>query len=403
MKIYKIAFLAFVLAISLCAVGSANAQDLQRGEVHGFVYDSSHALVPGAKVTISNSSTGYRREQTTDQAGTYDFASLIPGTFEIKAEAAGFASITLTDINVQIGGSLELDINLPIKGQTQSVTVTAAAAGAVDTSTAGINQVINERNLETLPLSGRDYRDLAELSSSAQVVPGLRGGIRLGGQQSDYAGLVIDGQDSFNNFFGEFFGSLETKNFTIPLESVQEFQVVTNGFAPEFGRATGGLINVITKSGTNEWHGEAHEYYRGSSLTANDALGSAPNIDNQNQLGGSIGLPIVKDKQFLYIAGDVQRENGPLVSNLCKRWHVADCNTTLAEITGPVFANCTGPATEARGVNPGGIKPEGGIVGSCGPGQIPLPGPATIRICATCFLHDSDPGAIVFERLLRSK
>jgi len=259
MKIYKVAFLALVLAISLCAVGNANAQNLQRGEVHGFVYDSSHALVPGAKVTISNSSTGYQHELTTDQSGSYNFANLIPGVFEIKAEASGFASITLTDINVEIGGSLGLDINLPIKGQTQSVTVTAAAAGAVDTSTSGINQVINTMNLETLPLSGRDYRDLAELSSSAQVVPGLRGGIRLGGQQSDYAGLVIDGQDSFNNFFGEFFGSLETKNFTIPLESVQEFQVVTNGFAPEFGRATGGLINVITKSGTNEWHGEAHE------------------------------------------------------------------------------------------------------------------------------------------------
>ncbi len=156
------------------------------------------------------------------------------------------------------------------------MTVTAAASGAIDTSTAGINQVINQRNLESLPLSGRDYRDLAQLSSSAEVVPGLRGGIRLGGQQSDYSGLVIDGQDNFNNFFGEFFGSLETKNFTIPLESVQEFQVVTNGFAPEFGRATGGLINVITKSGTNELHGEAHEYYRGGSLTAHDVLGFSP-------------------------------------------------------------------------------------------------------------------------------
>ena len=94
----------------------------------------------------------------------------------------------------------------------------------------------------TCRCSGRDYRDLAQLSPSAQVVPGLRGGMRLGGQQSDYAGLVIDGADSYDNFFGEFFGSLETKNFTIPLEAVQEFQVVTNGFAPEFGRATGGLL-----------------------------------------------------------------------------------------------------------------------------------------------------------------
>ena len=361
MKIWKIAFLAVVLMSSLFAITSAEAQSLQRGEIRGFVYDSSRALVPSAKVTVSNNSTGYKREQVTDSSGTYDFAQLLPGVYEIKAEAAGFASITLTDITVQIGASLQLDVTLPVKGQTQSVTVTAAESAAVDVTTAGINQILNQLNLETLPLSGRDYRDLAQLSSSAQVVPGLRGGIRLGGQQSDYAGLVIDGQDSFNNFFGEFFGSLETKNFTVPLESVQEFQVVTNGFAPEFGRATGGLINVVTKSGTNEIHGEAHEYYRGSSLTANDAVGNPPNIDNQNQVGGSIGFPISKNKQFLYLATDVQRENGPLVTNFCGTGTAADCAQALSAATGPVFANCTGPA---------GLTP-------CGAGQIPLPGPNT--------------------------
>src|SRR5271169_3529795 len=352
---------AFTLASLLFAAPGARAQSLERGEIRGFVYDTSHSIVPGAKVTISNPSTGYKRELTADASGSYDFAQLLPGTYKVQAEADGFASTIVTDLVVDIGASLALDITLPVKGQTQTVTVSALEAGPIDTSTAGINQVINSRDLETLPLSGRDYRDLAQLSSSAQVVPGLRGGIRLGGQQSDYSSLVIDGQDSFNNYFGEFFGSLETKNFTVPLESVEEFQVVTNGFAPEFGRATGGLINVVTKSGTNNWHGEAHEYYRGSSLTANDAIGNPPNIDNQNQLGGSIGFPIVKDKQFLFIAGDVQRENGPLVSNLCGGGTAADCTTTLAGITGPVFANCTGPT---------GVTP-------CTSGQVPLPGPAT--------------------------
>src|SRR5579863_10162485 len=354
MKMWKSVVLAVALIFSLFAATSSHAQSLQNGAVRGTVYDTSHSVVPGAKVTLSNPSTGFSRMQSVGADGFYSFDNIPPGVYKIRAEAPGFAASEVTDVTVEIGSSLLLDVTLPVKGQTQTVTVTAEAVGAVDTSTAGINQVINQRDLESLPLSGRDYRDLAELSSSAQVVPGLRGGIRLGGQQSDYASLVIDGQDSFNNFFGEFFGSLETKNFTVPLESVQEFQVVTNGFAPEFGRATGGLINVITKSGTNEWHGEAHEYYRGGSLTAQDALGNPPNIDNQNQLGGSIGFPIVKDKQFLYIAGDVQRENGPLVSNLCSGGTVTDCNATLAGITGPVFANCTGPggATPCRRANP---------------------------------------------------
>ena len=199
------------------------------------------------------------------------------------------------------------------------------------------------------------------------MVPGLRGGIRLGGQQSDYSGLVIDGQDNFDNFFGENFGSLETKNFTVPLESVQEFQVVTNGFAPEFGRATGGLINVITKSGTNEWHGEAHEYYRGGSLTSNDYLGFPSNISNQNQFGGSVGFPIHKDRQFLFLSTDIQRENGPLVS-ICG---YPGCEANFAATTGPVFANCSGPSPSSR-------RPAGGTLpGTCNPGQVPLPGPAT--------------------------
>jgi len=383
MKIWKSVCLALVLVGLLCAVAGTHAQDLQRGEIRGFVYDTSRAVVPNAKVTISNSSTGYKREFTTDATGTYDFAQLLPGVYQITAEAQGFAAITITDVIVSVGGSLSLDATLPVKGQTATVTVTAASVGAMDTSTAGISQIINQKNLETLPLSGRDYRDLALLSSSAQVVPALRGGIRLGGQQSDYLGIVVDGQDSFNNYFGEIFGSLETKNFTIPLEAVQEFQVVTDGFAPEFGRATGGFVNVVTKSGTNQWHGEAHEYYRGSSLTMNDGVGNPPNITDQSQVGGSIGFPIRKDRQFLFFATDIQLEHGPLVTQFCEPGaDQAACLADLATATGPTFsAACLPPAP-------------------CAAGTVPLPaaagvgGPAGTLLPAGCGapgnIHDGD-------------
>ena len=357
MKMWKSVVLAltFVFSVTsllLLTTPSAFAQSLERGEIRGVVYDSSGALVPGAKVTISNPSTGYKREFTTDATGSYDFAQLLPGVYKIEAEAAGFAAKEITDVHIEVGASLALDISLPVKGQTQTVTVSAETTGPVDTATAGINQVINEKDLETLPLSGRDYRDLAQLSSSAQVVPGLRGGIRLGGQQSDYLGMVIDGQDTFNNYFGEIFGSLETKNFTVPLEAVQEFQVVTNGFAPEFGRATGGLINVVTKSGTNELHGEAHDYYRGDRFTTNDAIGEPPNITTQNQFGGSVGFPIHKDRQFLFLAADTQLQNGPLVTQFCAPGAgQASCLAALASSTGPTFANCA-PGTCAVGTVP---------------------------------------------------
>jgi hypothetical protein len=218
---------------------------------------------------------------------------------------------------VNVGASMGLDIPMQLKTTTQTVEVTAEAAGAVDTTTAGVSQLLDSRSLENLPFPGRDYRDLAQLTPSAQVVPGLRGNIRLGGQQSDYTGLVIDGADATNNYFGENFGSLETKNLTVPIESVQEFQVVTNGFAPEFGRATGGLLNVVTKSGTNQLHGEAHEYYRGGGMSKNDALGNPSSINWQNQFGGSVGLPIHKDRQWLFLSTDIQRNSGPLTTNFC--------------------------------------------------------------------------------------
>ncbi len=356
MKMWKSVVAAVTIAFSittiLLAAPSAPAQSLERGEIRGVVYDSSHGLVVGATVTISNPSTGYKRELTTDATGSYDFAQLLPGVYRIQAEAPGFAATEITDVHIDIGASLSLDITLPVKGQTQTVVVSAESTGPVDTATAGINQVINQRDLESLPLSGRDYRDLAQLSSSAQVVPGLRGGIRLGGQQSDYLGIVVDGQDTFNNYFGEIFGSLETKNFTVPLEAVQEFQVVTNGFAPEFGRATGGLINVVTKSGTNELHGEAHDYYRGSRFTEDDAVGEPPNITTQNQFGGSVGFPIHKDRQFLFLAADTQLQNGPLVTQFCPAGAgQATCLAALASTTGPTFANCA-PGTCAAGTVP---------------------------------------------------
>ena len=303
------------LWLLICS-GFVFGQTLERGAVRGTVYDTSQAAIPKAKVTLSNSSTGFRREFTTGSEGTYAFEAVPPGEYTLVAEAEGFTLTTVKDVVVSVGSSVSFDFKMPPKGAEESVTVTAQAEG-VDTSTTGITQLLNNRSLENLPLPGRDYRDLAQLSSSAQVVPGLRGNIRLGGQQSDYTGLVIDGADTTNNFFGENFGSLETKNLTVPVEAVGEFQVVTNGFAPEFGRATGGLLNVVTKSGTNEIHGEGHEYYRGGGLTADDALGNAPNIDWQNQFGGSIGFPIRKDKQFLFLSTDVQRNSGPLTTNIC--------------------------------------------------------------------------------------
>jgi hypothetical protein len=336
-KISRVFIPLFIAALLLTFAPGMRAQNLQNGAIHGTIYDTTKAAVPNVKLTLTNPSTGIRRELTSEADGGYDFENVSPGEYTLVAEATGFALTTVKAIDVSIGSSYSLDVVMPLKSQQQSVEVTASSGAVVDTSTAGITQLINSEDVQNLPFPGRDYRDLAQLSPTVQVVPGLRGGLRMGGQQSDYSGLVIDGADSFNNYFGENFGSLETKNLTVPLEAVQEFQVVTNGFAPEFGRATGGLLNVVTKSGTNSMHGEAHEYYRGGALTANDALGNPSNIDNQNQFGGSVGFPIHKDRQFLFLSSDIQRENGPLDTVLCTDATTVGCSAFLAS-AGPIIA-----------------------------------------------------------------
>lgn len=332
MRMFRSVLLMLALVFSLAA--ATRAQNLQNGAVRGTIYDSTHAAVPAVKLTLTSSATGISRELSSDANGDYDFENVAPGTYQLTAEATGFAPINVKGIVVNVGSAIPIDVTLTIKGQMQTIEVIAPSA-PVDTSTAGITQLINQTSIENLPFPGRDYRDLAQLSPTVQVVPGLRGGLRMGGQQSDYSGLVIDGADNFNNYFGENFGSLETKNLTVPLEAVQEFQVVTNGFAPEFGRASGGLLNVVTKSGTNEVHGEAHEYYRGGRLTSNDALNEPSNIDNQNQFGGSVGFPIRKDRQFLFLSTDIQRENGPLTTVLCQPSDPS-CAAFLAS-SGPVI------------------------------------------------------------------
>src|ERR1700734_1727125 len=348
MTIRKTLILAVAIALSLAclllAPTSAVAQNLQEGAIRGTVYDTTHAVVPTATLTLSNPSTGFRRELTVSAEGSYAFDNVPPGEYTLVAVADGFAETTVKGIVVSVGASLNSDVVMPLKTAQTSVTVPADAGAIVDTSTAGITQLLNSISIENLPFPGRDYRDLAQLTPTVQVVPGLRGGLRMGGQQSDYSGLVIDGADATNNYFGENFGSLETKNLTVPLEAVQEFQVVTNGFAPEFGRATGGLLNVVTKSGTNDLHGEAHEYYRGGSLTATDALGNPSNIDNQNQFGGAVGFPLHKKRQFLFLSTDIQRENGPLDTVFCPAGaNHATCEATLAAAGGgPVIGSPVG-------------------------------------------------------------
>lgn len=319
----------FVLLLLFSAVG--NAQTLESGQLSGTVFDDQGAALPGATVTLSNDSTGFSRTVVSNETGAYQFSQIPAGTYVMLVEMDGFAGSRSSNIRINVGSSLTLDASLTLLEMTDEIVVESTMA-PVDVSSAGVSQLISEEAIAALPLLGRDFRDLARLAPGAQVTPGLRGSVRLGGQQSDYTGLSIDGGDSRDNFFGENFGSLETKNSVIPMEAIQEFQVVTNGFAPEFGRSTGGLLNVVTKSGTNQLEGSVHFFHRNDSLTNDDWLGTEPNIDFQNQFGAALGGPITEDKQFFFLAFDISDREGPLVTKFARdvsgvgapEWGIAD-------------------------------------------------------------------------------
>ena len=175
----------------------------------------------------------------------------------------------------------------------------------METSSVFASTTVNQTAIATLPLNGRDFRDFALLTPRVQDVPGIPSTLRVGGQMGESSLLTVDGADMTNSFFGEYTGSLETQNFVISQEAVQEFQVLTNGFNAEFGRSTGGLMNVVTKSGTNEWRGSAFVFLRDDALTADDRFGNPPDSFSQQQFGGSIGGPIAKEA-FFFVAVDAQ-------------------------------------------------------------------------------------------------
>jgi hypothetical protein len=265
---------------------------------------------------------------------------LLPvGPYRIEAALAGFATLTREGVVVTVGSAPVIDLTLPLASVTEAITVTAETP-IVETSRAVTATTLNQEAISTLPISGRDFRDFALLSPSVQQNENLRATLRFGGQSGDYSLVSVDGADSTNAFFAEYTGSLETQNFSISQEAIQEFQVLTNGFNAEFGRSTGGVMNVVTKSGTNDTRGSAFGYFRDSGLRADDPFGNAPGDFQQQQFGASIGGPIAQDKAFYFVAFDAQNREETLITRFRRNVDgiaIPEYGiTNMADLEGPV-------------------------------------------------------------------
>ena len=245
-------------------------------------------------VTLREQTTGFERTTETSRDGRYSAPLMPSGVHVVRAERSGFSGARTVPLALTVGQALVVNMVRRIAGLAEQVSVSAAG----DTTPA-LGTVIDAHALASLPIDGRDYRDFALLSPTARAISGTRGTFRVAGQPGDYLALNVDGADFTNNFFGEFLGSLERQNFTIPLEAVKECHVSAGGLGVQSGRSTGGLISVVTKSGSNQRRGSLAYFLRHHSLTANDAFDHPPASLVRHVAGGSAGGPLVTDGRFI--------------------------------------------------------------------------------------------------------
>ena len=265
-------------------------------------------MLPGVTVTLRDTKTGFERTTVSTAAGQYSGLLLPLGVYVVQAELPGFSVAKSDPLPLTVGQALVVNLVMKVAAVTETVECPRRPATRRRPSAPSSTT----RPSSSLPINGRDYRDFALLSPTARSITGTRGTFRVAGQPGDYLALNVDGADFTNNFFGEFFGSLETRNFTIPLEAVQEFEVSAGGLGAQSGRSNGGLVNVVTKSGSNKRHGSLAYFLRHHDLTANDAFGNPPTGLVRHAGGGSFGGPLVPNRAFYFVAADIQRQTTPL-------------------------------------------------------------------------------------------
>src|SRR5713226_6578425 len=290
------------------------------GSITGSVTDPSGAAITDARVTLTNLGTAEKRTQPTGTDGLYSFVNLIPGNYRIEAEKAGFKRVTQEPVVVQVQQNSKIDLALPIGQATETVEVTSETP-LLQSETSSLGQVVEQRKANELPLNGRNIYSLAAIAPS--VIPqGNTTGSPVGKNPFDFANYQIGG--SFANQSAEYLDGqpLNIGYINLPLltptqDSISEFKVQYNNLGPEWGKFSGGVINLSTKSGTNKWHGSAYEYLRNKVFNSNEYFLKGSQIKagkknqpppfTQNQYGATIGGPAVKDKTFFFFSWEAYR------------------------------------------------------------------------------------------------
>ncbi len=302
--------LAFLLVVFVTiSIGRIVLAQTTTATLAGTIQDPSGGVVPGVKVSVRNTNTGATRETVTDTAGRYNLTNLEPGQYEVRAERTGFKTAVQPHVVLSVGGTAVLDVTLEVGTVSELVNVNQEEP-LLETTKAEVSRVVNQQSIDSLPIIGRNFVDFAKLSSA--VAPGREntgGGafkepdtgvgsaaaprLTFGGQSELSTLILVDGVDNIQTFTG-------LPRVTPSQEAVQEFRVLNSTFLGEYGRALGGFVNIVTKSGGNHYNGSVYYFGMNNALNAKPILTGPNPVLRQNQYGATIGGPLQRDKIFFF-------------------------------------------------------------------------------------------------------
>ncbi len=341
-------------AVLVLTLGFAAEAQTYRGSILGTIMDSSGASVAGATVTVKNLDTGLTRTVTTTDDGSYNVPELPIGNYSVSVEKAGFRTGVVTGIRVEVSSTNRADVTLQPGEISQKVEVSGESLPQIETTSNTLGGMVEASTMTNLPVNGRDYQKLIYLvpgvaGSPDQITdsPGSYGIFSMNGARGRSNNYLLDGTDMNDGYRNDpsinEAGVFGTPATILPVEAVAEMRVLSN-FEPEYGRSAGGVINIVTKSGTNDWHGTGLEYFRDKTLNARNYFDDASAGEQQpfrnNQFGGSLGGPIRKDGTFFFFDYEGTREHGAQSSPSCVPT-AADIATATANnggVVNPVIA-----------------------------------------------------------------
>ena len=280
----------------------AQATGTTTADLRGLVVDEAGSALPGASITVTNQENGFSRHATSDAGGSFAIRLLPPGLYRVSASLPGLRAADVPNVRLSVGATTSLELHLEPSEVAEAVLVTAKTA-LIDRTSTELSKTVGEAKIRNLPINQRNFLEFAlttpgvTVSRGPQRGPFPTSGISINGQSPRYNNIVVDGVDNNDTAVG-------SVRSTFSQEAVREYQVIQSPFPAEYGKTAGGVVNVVTRSGTNEWHGSAFAFFRDKSLSADNFLSGTRTPFQQKQYGGSLSGPVLRDRLFFFAAAE---------------------------------------------------------------------------------------------------